>query len=52
MFGGTCYLISGNMMCGVYKNFIILRLGQAEAERALQQPHVKVFDITGKSMKK
>ena len=26
MFGGTCHLINGNMMCGVYKDYLILRL--------------------------
>jgi TfoX/Sxy family transcriptional regulator of competence genes len=51
MFGGTCYLIQGNMLCGVHKNFLILRLGQAEAEAALHRSHVKAFDITGKPMK-
>jgi len=51
MFGGTCHLLNGNMMCGVYKNYLILRLGAAESEKALQQPHVKIFDITGKPMK-
>jgi TfoX/Sxy family transcriptional regulator of competence genes len=51
MFGGTCHLLNGNMMCGVYQNHLILRLGAAESEKALQQPHVRVFDITGKPMK-
>jgi hypothetical protein len=51
MFGGTCHLIHGNMLCGVYKHFLILRLGRDEADVALQQPHVKVFNITGKPMK-
>jgi TfoX/Sxy family transcriptional regulator of competence genes len=51
MFGGTCRLLHGNMMCGVYKNFLILRLGEHEAARALGQAQVKVFDITGRPMK-
>jgi TfoX/Sxy family transcriptional regulator of competence genes len=51
MFGGTCRLLNGNMMCGVHKNNLILRLGEAEAERALRQPHVRAMDITGKPMK-
>ncbi len=51
MFGGTCHLINGNMMCGVYKDYLILRLGKEQAEEALKQPHVKIFDITGKPMK-
>ena len=51
MFGGTCDLINGNMMCGVYKDYLILRLGEEQGETALSQPHTKVFDITGKPMK-
>jgi TfoX/Sxy family transcriptional regulator of competence genes len=51
MFGGTCRLLNGNMMCGVHKNNLILRLGEAESERALRQPHMRVMDITGKPMK-
>jgi TfoX/Sxy family transcriptional regulator of competence genes len=51
MFGGTCHLLNGNMMCGVHKNHLILRLGEAEAQNALRQPHVRAMDITGKPMK-
>ena len=51
MFGGTCYLINGNMMCGVYKDYLILRLGEKQAEDALRLPHVRQFDITGRPMK-
>ena len=51
MFGGICRLINGNMFCGVYKDFLILRLGEEMANKALKQPHTKPFDITGKPMK-
>ena len=51
MFGGICYLLKGNMVCGIYKDFLILRLGEAVAERHLPNPHVKPFDITGRPMK-
>jgi TfoX/Sxy family transcriptional regulator of competence genes len=51
MFGGTCYLLKGNMMCGVYKNFLILRLGEKQIPEAFSQSHVKPFDITGRPMK-
>jgi hypothetical protein len=51
MFGGTCDLLNGNMLCGVFKDYLILRLGPEQAERALSRPHVKLFDITGKPMK-
>ena len=51
MFDGVCHLINGNMFCGVYKDFLILRLGEEEATRALQRPNVKPFDLTGRLMK-
>jgi TfoX/Sxy family transcriptional regulator of competence genes len=51
MFGGTCNLINGNMMCGVHKDSLILRLGAEAARQALSQPEVKPMDITGKPMK-
>lgn len=51
MFGGTCHLIHGNMMCGVYKNDLFLRLGEEQASKALKEPHVRPFNVTGKPMK-
>ncbi len=51
MFGGTCYLLHGNMMCGVYKDNLILRLGESQAEALLAAQEAKPFDITGKPMK-
>lgn len=51
MFGGICCLLNGNMVCGVYKDFLILRLGETEASAAMQNPQVKAFDITGRPMK-
>jgi len=51
MFGGICHLLNGNMLCGVYKDFLILRLGEDKAAEALKRPFVKPFDITGRPMK-
>ena len=51
MFGGVCHLLNGNMFCGVYKDYLILRLGEETARRAAGGPFVKPFDITGKPMK-
>jgi TfoX/Sxy family transcriptional regulator of competence genes len=51
MFGGICHLLNGNMFCGVYKDFLILRLGQEQAAQAMKQRHVRPFDMTGKPMK-
>ncbi len=51
MFGGVCHLLNGNMFCGVHKDFLILRLGEENSNKALALPHVRPFDITGKPMK-
>jgi hypothetical protein len=51
MFGGVCHLIYGNMFCGVHKEFLILRLGEAAAAEALSKAHTRPFDITGRPMK-
>lgn len=51
MFGGTCYLLQGNMMCGVYKEHLILRLGEEAAAVALEEAHTRPMDITGRQMK-
>jgi hypothetical protein len=39
------------MLVGVWKDSLCVRLGPEQAEEALPEPHVKEFDITGKSMK-
>ena len=51
MFGGVCHLLNGNMVCGVYKDYLILRLGEKESSAALKKAHTRPFDITGKPMK-
>ncbi len=51
MFGGVCHLLDGNMVCGVYKDYLILRLGIENAQTALKKEHVHPFDITGRAMK-
>lgn len=51
MFGGICHLLDGTMFCGVYKNFLILRLGEKESQASMSLPFVRPFDITGKTMK-
>ena len=51
MFGGVCHLFNGNMVCGVYKDYLILRLGEKASSAALKKAHTRPFDITGKPMK-
>ena len=51
MFGGVCYLVNGNMACGVYKDDLIVRVGTEKYKETLARPHTKLFDITGKALK-
>ena len=51
MFGGIGFLLNGNMLVGVWKDSLIVRLGPEEGEEALKEPHVREFDITGRPMK-
>lgn len=50
MFGGVCYLLKGNMCFGIYKEFLIVRLGREGAEERMKEEHVRPFDITGRPM--
>ncbi len=51
MFGGVGFLLQGNMLVGVWKDSLIVRVGAANYDDALGQPHVREFDITGRAMK-
>ena len=51
MFGGTGYLVNGNMVTGVYKDLLVLRVGKDTEEDLLTQPWCRPMDITGKPMK-
>ena len=51
MFGGIGFLLNGNMLVGVWKDSLIVRLGPDSYEDALLELHVKEFDITGRPMK-
>ena len=51
MFGCICFFLNGNALTGVWKDRLIARLGPDEGEAALREPHVRAFDITGRSKK-
>ena len=51
MFGGIGFLLNGNMCVGVWKEFLIVRLGPDQGLNALLEPYVKEMDITGRPMK-
>ena len=51
MFGGVGFLLNGNLLVGVWKDSLIVRLGPEAGEEALKEAHVSEFDITGRAMK-
>ena len=51
MFGGVAFLLHGNMLVGVWQQSLIVRLGPDEGVKALREPDVVPFDVTGKPMK-
>jgi TfoX/Sxy family transcriptional regulator of competence genes len=51
MFGGIGYLFNGNMGFGIYRDSLVLRLGEENAERVRLEKNARPFDITGRPMK-
>jgi TfoX/Sxy family transcriptional regulator of competence genes len=51
MFGGVGFLLHGNMCVGVWKEFLIVRIGPDAYDDALAKTGVKEFDMTGRPMK-
>lgn len=51
MFGGVGFLLHGNMACGILNDDLIVRVGPEAYAGALNSPGVRVFDITGRTMK-
>ena len=51
MFGGLCYMVSGNMCCGIVKDTLMARVGPDRYEEYLGEEHAREMDFTGRSMK-
>jgi TfoX/Sxy family transcriptional regulator of competence genes len=50
MFGGVASMVSGHMACGIVGEELMLRLGDAAADSALDMPHIRPMDSTGGPM--
>jgi TfoX/Sxy family transcriptional regulator of competence genes len=50
MFGGTCYLMDGNIVAGVSRDNLFVRLSPEEGTQALTRPEVRPFDISKNPM--
>ena len=44
-------MLNGNMLVGVRKSSLIVRLGSDHADTALKEPQVREFDVAGRPMK-
>ena len=51
MFGVLCFLLGGNMCCGVVGDELMVRVGPDAYDDCLAQPHAREMDFTGKAMK-
>lgn len=50
MFGGICFLLFGNMVCGIVKEDLIVRVGAERYAEMMKLPHTRPFDITGRTL--
>lgn len=45
MFGGTGYMLHGNLFAGVYKDRLLVRMSAEQGAAALSEPFVTPFDM-------
>jgi TfoX/Sxy family transcriptional regulator of competence genes len=50
MFGGHCWMLRGNMLCGVEVGRYMFRVGKELEAEALSRPGASPMDITGRPM--
>jgi len=51
MFGGVCFLLRGNMLCGTGSGDFMFRVGKDQDAEALSRKGARPMDFTGKVMK-
>ncbi len=51
MFGGLCFMLNGNMACGVLGGELVVRVGKENLDDALSLSHSRLFDMTGRPMR-
>ena len=50
MFGGTCFLLSGNMLVGTSKRGLLVRVGKQAHAAALARLHARAMEMRGREM--
>jgi hypothetical protein len=51
MFGGCCWMLNGNMLCGVESGRFMFRVGKELEAEALSRPGARAMDIAGRPMR-
>lgn len=51
MFGGLAFMLDGNMVVGIVGDELMARLGPEGGDAALQMPHVRAMDFSGRPMR-
>jgi TfoX/Sxy family transcriptional regulator of competence genes len=51
MFGGICFLLNGNMVCGAVGDDLVVRVPATDYDAALAMPHARPMDFTGRPLK-
>ena len=50
MFGGTCFLLSGNMLCAASSRRMMFRVGKDQDAAALKRPGARPMEMSGRRM--
>jgi hypothetical protein len=48
MMGGLCFMVGGNMCCGVTRSALMVRVGPEAYQQMLTQPHVRPLEFGGR----
>lgn len=50
MFGGLCFMLDGQMCCGISGEDLMLRVGRERYEEVLGKRHARPMDFTGRPL--
>ncbi len=50
MFGGNCWMLNGNMLCGDGEGRFMFRVGKEQQEEALKLPGAEIVAFNGRKM--
>ena len=51
MFGGICFMINGNMACGIVGDDLMVRVGLRDYLKLLKKSYARPMDFTGRPLR-